>query len=112
MWRLAAGVFQAVTVFVADSCSSPAGWPLGGREELSSLCKPTGNELIPPETRGLTVLSSSSCSQRLITWPEQKHVALYAFFFLFQTTLKSKQDPFFGDFYFKTLKRNSAVISS
>lgn len=84
MWRLAAGVFQAVIVFVADSCSSPAGWPLGGREELSRQCKPTGNELILPATMGLTVLSSSSCSQRLITWPEQKHVALYAFFSFFK----------------------------
>lgn len=35
-------VFQAVIVFVADSCSSPAGKPLTprrGRDELSRLCR-------------------------------------------------------------------------
>lgn len=57
-------------------------WQAGlsrGSDELYEQCKPTGREL--------TVFPSSSCSQKLITWPEYKRLALYAFFFL-QTTLK------------------------
>lgn len=77
----------------------------GGSDELYQQYKPTGEEL--------TVLPSSSCSQRLITWLRYKHLALYAtFFFFLQTTLKGfiSRIPFFGDFYFKTLKRNSMLL--
>lgn len=113
-------VFQAVIVFVADSCSSPAGKPLTprrGRDELSRLCRPTGKELLLPERMGLTVLFSGACSQRLITWPEYKAWLLMPFFFffllLFQTTLKGFTSWILfllgGDFYFKTLKRNSML---
>lgn len=104
-------VFQAVIVFVADSCSSPAGKPLTprrGRDELSRLCRPTGKELLLPERMGLTVLFSGACSQRLITWPEYKAWLLMPFFFFFPPPFSNnskrfyKLDPFFvgGGFLF------------
>ena len=93
---------------VAGSRSSPAVQPLPRRARVgwaSQAVQTRGKELTLPKRMGLTVLPSSCCSQRLITWPEYEHLAPYAFFFSpFSFSNNSerfyKQDLFLGVFKF------------